>query len=129
MKVSFDFDGTLTLNAVQVFCEKLIAKKHEVWITTYRYDDANIAERARQNLPVFYNNERLYAVTDELMIPRRRIIFTNQTSKVPFLIGHNFAFHLDDDPFMIKDIAEILPHIIVNVLDTSWKRQCLKKLK
>jgi hypothetical protein len=128
MKVSFDFDGTLTMRSVQAFCALLIARNYDVWITTFRYDDEHLLYRKAQGLPRLYENDALYRISDALTIPRQHIIFTNHTPKLPFLLQHDFAFHLDDDPFMIAEIATVLPHIVVNVLAADWQKQCLLRL-
>lgn len=129
MKISFDFDGTLTLSAVQAFCMTMIELGHEVWICTMRDDDATLNEKARLGTYLGYDNRDLYAVCERLGIPRERIIFCNETSKSPFLQPHDFVFHLDDDPYVIQEIGLALPHLPVNVLKMGWQTRCLQAIE
>ena len=39
MKVSFDFDSTLSRKDVQSFAKELVDRGLEVWIVTSRFDD------------------------------------------------------------------------------------------
>ena len=39
MKVSFDFDGTLSRKDVQEYAKSLVNSGLEVWIVTSRFDD------------------------------------------------------------------------------------------
>ena len=39
MKVSFDFDGTLSRKDVQNFAKSLVNTGYDVWIVTSRFDD------------------------------------------------------------------------------------------
>jgi hypothetical protein len=127
-EVSFDFDGTLDLPEVQEFCRTVIAYGCEVWITTLRYTDEVMAARHRKKQYVGYDNAELYAICADLGIPRSRIIFCNETSKNKALLQHNFAFHLDNDPYILFEIAHDLPHIGVNVTQPRWQQKCLEKL-
>ena len=46
MKVSFDFDGTLSRKDVQKLAKELVSEGHEVWIVTSRFSD----EAAKEGL-------------------------------------------------------------------------------
>ncbi len=125
MKVSFDFDGTLTQLKVKEFCKELIVLGHEVWICTMRYDDAHLAKTRH----VYYDNIGLYATCDLLGIDRSRIIFCNETTKSPFLAPHNFVFHLDDDQTVLNEIAEKLPNLAIDVYQSDWLMRCVQALE
>ena len=129
MKVSFDFDGTLTLRAVQSFCAELINKGHEVWICTMRDSDEMLAQRERKGGYSSYDNVDLYEVCWALNIPLERIIFCNETSKSPFLEQHDFVFHLDDDPYVLHEISLALPYLPINVLKPNWRTRCLQAIE
>ena len=124
LKVSFDFDGTLTLPNVELFCKRLVDAGLEVWVTTMRHSDATLEALAHD---ARYTNHELYAVTDRLGIPRHRIQFTEEATKVPHLEGKGFVFHLDDNPEVLE---ELRTHVqsdtthIVDVLHHSWHRRC-----
>lgn len=99
IKVSFDFDGTLSLEYVQEFAKKLLDRNIEIWIVTAREEGVS-------------HNLDLYKVASELQIPNERIIFTNYEDKYPKLNLINALFHLDDDVIelsMIKDYSKTIP--------------------
>jgi len=45
MKVSFDFDGTLSKKDVQKFAKELVEEGHEVWIVTSRFSNEAVADK------------------------------------------------------------------------------------
>lgn len=90
MKVSFDFDNTLSRTEVQDYCKELIERGIDVWVCTSRYNDDN-----KHKYPLNPSNNDMYMITDCLDIPREKIIFTNRCMKVNHLEG--FLWHLDDD--------------------------------
>lgn len=81
MKVSFDFDDTLSRESIQQFARELIDSGIDVWIVTSRYKDKD--------------NRDLFEVADLIGIGRDNIIFTEWCNKYHFVDG--FVFHLDDD--------------------------------
>lgn len=83
MKVSFDFDSTLSESFVQDLA-MLIGCSYELFVTTSRR-------------PIDCNE--VYAVSDKLMIPRENVRFTTFEDKYLFLDG--FHIHFDDDPYEI----------------------------
>ena len=124
-RVSFDFDGTLTDHRVEQFCSTLAAQGYEVWITTLRFADEHIDTL---NYPS-YDNQEVYDCASRIGIKRQHIQFCNETgNKLPQLIDKDFAFHLDDDPYIIRAITQIMPHIIVDVCKPGWEKQCLERL-
>jgi hypothetical protein len=125
MKVSFDYDGTLSEIPVRRFCKQLMHEGIEVWVCTMRYDDAHLAKATRR---INYNNADLFMVCDLLGIKREHIIFCNETSKSPFLEPHNFAFHLDDDPYVIQEVGLVLPLLCINVQRVGWGQKCLQAI-
>lgn len=110
MKVSFDFDGTLSKPVVQKIAKTLVNAGIEVWIVTRRYDSVEKYEDSfleyydiyRDNLEEAHNN--LFKVADEVGIPRDRIKFTNMEYKYTFFKGTDFNWHLDDD---FEDVSRI----------------------
>jgi len=95
MKVSFDFDSTLSRKAVQEFAKELIQKGYEVHIVTSRFEDSmRYADPRFQIL----RHKDLFRVCYYLNIPREHIHFTNMDDKYPFFLNNpDFLFHLDDD--------------------------------
>ena len=125
MKVSFDFDGTLGRKDVQKFAKELVAQGHEVWIVTSRC--ATEPALAKGWHWVERQNNELYAVADEVGIPRERIAFTEHVDKIEFLRGKEFVFHLDDDPdelmAILRDGEPCRP---VNVDHMDWLLDCAR---
>lgn len=119
MKISVDFDSTLTRKEVQDFVLQMIKNGAEVFCVTSR----------------FYNNEaniELYELTDELGI--HRIIFTDGEDKVHH-IPASTNFHLDDDMHelrMIKkhsDITPVYSHQSCEAIRNQLELSILRKIK
>lgn len=92
MKISFDFDDTLSEGTVQHFAKKCIEAGYEVHITTARPGDNRKW------------NEDLYYVADKLGIPESRIHFCNLTPKYKYFVGLENFVHLDDDEVEVREI-------------------------
>lgn len=102
MRVTIDFDGTLTKKFVQQKVSHLISECIDVWILTARYDEEN--KHLYKENPT---NEDLYLVADKLGIDREKIIFTNARPKSEFLKeNEDIIFHLDDSYFELECILE-----------------------
>ena len=126
MKVSFDFDGTLSRKNVQRFAKELVAAGHEVWIVTSRVSDemANNYPTEFKNR-VLKENRKLFRVADNVGIKRNHIIFTGFVNKIEFIKGKDFIFHLDDD---LDELMEIFsskdPCKPINVEHSEWEMDC-----
>lgn len=127
MKVSFDFDSTLSRKDVQEFAKELVNDGHEVWIVTSRFDDETAMQKNWHWIKG--QNQKLFDIADECGIKRDNIKFTCMESKCFFLEGKDFAFHLDDDDIELMDILqnnkftgdECFP---VHVEHFEWKETC-----
>jgi uncharacterized HAD superfamily protein len=86
MKISFDFDGTLSLPWVQELCKSLL-KEHIIICTTSR--DINS------------NNDDLFEITDHLGL---EVFFTNHNLKIESLKENNVDIHFDDDIIEVDEI-------------------------
>jgi len=116
MKVSIDFDGTLTRYAVKEFVKRLVSKKYEIHILTSRYKES-VSE---PNI-----NNDLYEIVTEIGIRRDHIQFTNQEPKFKFL-DENCIFHLDDDWIEIKKINKETKVKAISVFGNgNWQNDCL----
>ena len=103
MKVSFDFDSTLSRKCVQDYAQELIFRGFEVHIVTSRF------EKAALNRSNSYNNADLFGVAERLGIPKERIHFTNGANKSGFFKENpDFLFHLDDDFLELEDRLEMV---------------------
>jgi len=108
MKVSFDFDGTLSRDDVQKYAKSLMEKGIETWVVTARYDDIEKSNTIYRN----YNNNDLYSITDNLKIPRENIVFMNMQDKSDFFcLNEDFIFHLDDNSTEIELINEYCKNV------------------
>lgn len=119
MKVTFDFDSTLSRPEVQDYAKELINYKMDVWVLTSRFDELN-----KHKYPHNPTNEDLYAVTDKLLIPREKIRFTNMRPKAEYLEGTRVLWHLDDDDVELYDIRRLTKTIGVNSLEKDWHFKC-----
>ena len=115
MKVSFDFDGTLSRKDVQDFAKELIGKGIDVWIVTSR-----IATE---------QNDELYKVAESVGVVKDKIVFTEHIDKIVFLKDKGFEFHLDDDEHELILIMQSKDSCVpLNVGHFSWKENCLEVL-
>ena len=121
MKVSFDFDGTLSKFGIQEFAKDLIAKGIQVWIVTSRPPDVLTD-------PIL--NDDLFALADELGIPEKRVVFTAYKDKADYFLEHpNFVFHLDDDWIEIEIINKKCKVKGISVFaNADWREQALELL-
>lgn len=89
MRISFDFDSTLSLPIIQELAKRHILFGDDVYIVTTRNKD---------NL-----NKDLRKVLKSLEISEESVIFTSHQDKVHFLDG--FDIHYDDDEYEIDLIT------------------------
>ena len=127
MKVSFDFDSTLSRKDVQEFAKELVNEGHEVWIVTSRFDDETAMIKNWHWIKG--QNQKLFDIADKCGIKRNNIKFTCMESKSYFLEGKEFVFHLDDDDIELMDILESNKFtddecFPVNVEHSEWKENC-----
>lgn len=132
MKVSFDFDHTLSRKDVQTFAKELVNEGHEVWIVTSRFSDEAAKEKKWHWIEG--QNQKLFDVAQDCGIKKENIQFTCMESKSIFLKDKGFIFHLDDDDIELMDIFEnnkfdqnkCFP---VHVDHFEWKETCQNILK
>lgn len=97
MRISFDFDSTLTREDIQIIADDFINRGHDVHITTSRHE----SWKWKGTNSDF--NKDLFLVADRLGIPKEKIHFTEMEEKVNFLDG--FDMHFDDDEYEIDLIT------------------------
>lgn len=128
MKVSFDFDSTLSRKDVQEFAKQLVNEGHEVWIVTSRFDDES-AMKKNWNW-IVGQNQKVFEIAEYCGIKTEHIKFTCMESKSLFLKYKGFVFHVDDDVIELMDILESRDKCFpVNVDHFEWKETCINKLK
>jgi len=132
MKVSFDFDSTLSRHDVQQFAKELVQKGHEVWIVTSRISNEQSKIEYSNNYTldrIYKSNKKLFRVADNVGIPRSNIQFMNFQMKSEFIKDKGFVFHLDDDPDELWDIiATKDPCKAINADHFDWERDCREVL-
>lgn len=96
MKVSFDFDSTLSKRNIQAIAKRFIKAGDDVYITTTRLE-------YKKGMDVKFSNTNLFLIAEKLGIPKENIRFTNYEDKVGYL--ENFDIHFDDDPHEIDLIT------------------------
>jgi len=122
MRISFDFDATLSRTHVQKFAQKMIDDGHDVWVTTTRLSPPNA--------PNDDWNDDLFEVTDKLGISRDKIRFTNKGDKYPYFKNQYFVWHLDDMSYDVKMITKHTKTIGISCFgNTTWMNKCEKLLK
>lgn len=128
MKVSFDFDGTLSKKIVQEFAKTLVESGYDVWIVTSRI--ATEPALAKGWHWIERQNQELYDVAESVGIKRDNIVFTEFVDKIEFLKGKNFIFHIDDD---VDELMAILNSKdsckTVNVEHFEWLKTCKEILQ
>jgi len=123
MKVSFDFDGTLSRKDVQEFAKELVNEGQEVWIVTSRFDDESAMKKNWHWIKG--QNQKLFDVAEDCGIKKENIHFTCMESKSIFIKNKGFVFHLDDDDFELMDIFESKDKCrAIHVHHFEWKETC-----
>ena len=89
LKVSFDFDGTLTRRNIKEYARSLVARGFECWIVTSRM---GFGKEPRPDW-----NDDLFNTAAEIGILPEHIYFCCMDNKAKFLNGKGFIFHIDDD--------------------------------
>jgi hypothetical protein len=128
MKVSFDFDGTLSLESVQEYAKDLVSRGLDVHIVTSRHSD-----KAAKEVGWWWildQNKNLFNVAQECGIDEKNITFTNGRDKIEYLKGKDFKFHLDDDEIELMLIFESDEKCMpLNVGHSDWRDNCETEIK
>lgn len=109
MRISFDFDGTLSQESIQVLAETLNNSEfNELFIVTSRVSKTEW-------------NKDLFSVAEFLGIPRNHIFFTEGDFKWKTLKELNIELHFDDDYMEIKEAKQNgLQISIVHICDSVF---------
>ena len=99
MKVSFDFDKTLSEPHIQSVAKRSIQDGHDVYITTARFKHSSMP----------FINKDLFNIAAEIGIPESNIRFTDGAEKINWL--HGFDVHFDDCQLQLHDIKNTIPNI------------------
>lgn len=96
LRISFDFDSTLSKRIVQEMAKRYVAAGDDVYITTTRLEYL-------EGMDVKFKNTTLFKIAEEVGIPKENIRFTNYEDKVGYLT--DFDIHFDDDSYEIDLIT------------------------
>lgn len=121
IRVSLDYDSTLSCSDVEKYAKELVERNFEVWIVTSRFSS--------ENAPNKEWNDDLFQVADRVGIKRQHIHFTNYADKYEYLKDTDFIFHIDDDNIelsMIKDYTGVIP--IYLFANKNWRKDCEKAI-
>jgi len=130
MKVSFDFDSTLTEKDVFNYATELVNRGIEVWIVTSRFSREEYIKNFNRMLDLSGNpvNADLFNIANHIGIPKDRIHFTNMQDKYNFFIGKDFIFHVDDDWVENELIIKHTQTVPIDPHSTGWQDKCEKLL-
>jgi hypothetical protein len=103
--ISFDFDGCLSTEEVQIEARKLIKSNYNVIITTSRMRD--------------HKNQDLFNVAENVGI--EKVIFTNFTDKAPFM--YDVDIHIDNDDTELLMISRTTSCEVINNTNVNWKEK------
>ncbi len=124
MKVSFDFDGTLSRSDVERYAKELVEAGIEVWVVTSRMSDEDILN-SYQPWTSSSANLDLWETVERIGIPRECVKFTAHVDKIEFLKGKGFLFHLDDDIYELIEIMSSSDSCQpLNVNHSDWEKNC-----
>ena len=122
--VTVDYDSTLSRRDVQEYVKELINRGIEVWVVTSRYDDLH-----KHKYNFVADNNDLWAIVDELGIPRWKVRFCNMDDKANYLMNTNTIWHLDDDHIELMHIRNArIKTVGIQVESGSWKSKCERLL-
>lgn len=128
MKVSFDFDGTLSRKDVQVFAKNLVNSGYDVWIVTSRIATEPALKKGWHWIE--RQNQELFDAAKSVGIVREKIVFTEFVYKIEFLKDKGFIFHIDDDVDELMAILDSKDSCrTVNVDHFEWEESCKNILK
>ena len=115
MKISFDFDGTLSRESVQKYAKQLIDREFNCIITTYRLEEYIPPD----------SNDDLFAVAEKLDISEIR--FTEGQDKSSFL--EDVFIHLDDDYNCLREVQRNSKCIPISVCTGNWQGKIERIIK
>ena len=117
MKVSFDFDSTLSRPDVELYAKELVERGIEVWIVTSRLGFG------KEPNPTW--NDEVFEAAKRVGIKKEHIFFTCMANKSEFLDGKGFVFHLDDDNIelsFIRTDTDVAPIFLYH--NKFWRMDC-----
>lgn len=135
LKVSFDFDGTLSRESIQRYAKELVDAGLEVWIVTARFEDPdNYNESLLKQYgikDVKKEHLLLFDIAKDIGILPQHIKFMNMRNKAEFFTERgDFLWHLDDDCselYIINRYTDIVSISCEN--GSNWRHKCDRLIK
>jgi len=103
MKISFDFDGTLSTPEIQDIARMFISSGADVWIVTARFHD-DVLDHNGNKIGYLGHNYYIREVAKYLGIPKEKIIYTCGHLKADVYFKEKFNYHYDD---MLEEVNAI----------------------
>lgn len=97
MRISVDFDETLTLPVIEKLCKILIAANVDLWILTSRSQ-------------IECDNADIHATCDRIGLDVNKIIYTAWEPKVDYVKKYGIQIHLENDLIETTEINVYQPH-------------------
>lgn len=110
MKISFDFDGTLSESYIQVLAKSLIDSGNDVWIITSR--GIFFGEMDKETYLRTFNRD-IVQVCDEIGIGLSKVIITGGSLKFNYYLEGKFDLHFDNDWEEVLEINNRGGHAIL----------------
>ena len=123
MRITIDYDDTLSKPHIQELAKKLI-KNHEVYILTARWDCLY-----RKMYKHMKSNDDLFQTAEEVGIPHRNVIFTNQAMKLEHIVRGRVGIHIDDNKGELDLINSSSDCKTFSSLDLEIEQDVLEYLK
>lgn len=130
LKVSFDFDNTLSRKHIKEYAKELVDKGIEVWIVTSRFGDLEkYRDFFQTTIHVDLTNQDIFDTAEEIGIPSDRIHFMDMENKWEFLKDMDFLWHIDDDWSENRMILKKTKTKAIDSMSSSWRTKCERILK
>ena len=123
MRITIDYDDTLSKPHIQELAKKLVAK-HEVYILTSRLDSLY-----RKSYKHLHSNDDIYEIAEEVGIKPQNVVFTNQASKLEHIHRGRVGIHIDDNEAELKNISALSTCKGFSSLDMEVEKDVLEYLK
>lgn len=123
MRITIDYDDTLTKPHIQRLAKKLV-EKHEVYILTSRLDSLY-----RKSYKHLHSNDDIYETAKKVGIKPQNIVFTNQASKLEHIHRGRVWIHIDDNDAELKNISALSTCKGFSSLDEEVEKDVLEYLK
>lgn len=123
MRITIDYDGTLSKPHIQKLAKKLV-KNHEVYILTSRLDSLY-----RKSFTHLHSNDDIYETAEKVGIKPQNVVFTNQASKLEHIHRGRVGIHIDDNEGELKNISALSNCKGFSALDLEIEKDVLEYLK